>query len=41
MNKKKEEKWSQLSEEDKHVYQNDVAARSVEGNKRLDFRFAY
>jgi len=41
LNKKKEEKWQQLSSEEKVVYQNDIASRGNEGNKRLDFRFAY
>ncbi|KAK0657863.1 major facilitator superfamily transporter [Cercophora newfieldiana] len=41
LNKKKEEKWQQMSSEEKLVYQNDLASREKEGNKRLDFRFAY
>ncbi|KAF1961087.1 MFS general substrate transporter [Byssothecium circinans] len=40
LNRKKEEKWSAMSEEEKAFYQADVAAREAEGNKRLDFRFA-
>ncbi|KAF2640829.1 MFS general substrate transporter, partial [Massarina eburnea CBS 473.64] len=39
LNKKKEEKWSAMTSEEKAFYQADVAAREAEGNKRLDFRF--
>ncbi|KAK4160535.1 putative transporter [Cladorrhinum sp. PSN259] len=41
LNKKKEEEWDKLSQEEKLAYQNDVAARELDGNKRLDFRFVY
>lgn len=41
LNKKKKEQWDQLTEEEKFAYQNDVAAREVDGNKRWDFQFAY
>lgn len=41
LNKKKEEKWQQMSAEEKLVYQNNLAEREKDGNKRLDFRFAY
>lgn len=40
-NKRKEEKWSAMSAEEKLAYQNDVAARELDGNNRLDFRFVY
>ncbi|KAH7070622.1 major facilitator superfamily domain-containing protein [Paraphoma chrysanthemicola] len=40
LNKKKQEKWEQMSPEDKALYQADVVAREADGNKRLDFRFA-
>ncbi|RMZ70176.1 major facilitator superfamily transporter [Pyrenophora seminiperda CCB06] len=39
LNKKKQEKWEQMTSEEKAVYQADAAAREQEGNKRLDFRF--
>ncbi|KAF2012952.1 MFS general substrate transporter [Aaosphaeria arxii CBS 175.79] len=39
LNKKKEEKWSQMTSEEKALYQSDLVAREAEGNKRLDFRF--
>ncbi|KAK4446393.1 major facilitator superfamily domain-containing protein [Podospora aff. communis PSN243] len=41
LNKKKGEEWEQMTPEERLVYQNDIAARSGEGNKRLDFRYAY
>ncbi|KAK3313276.1 major facilitator superfamily domain-containing protein [Apodospora peruviana] len=41
LNKKKAEKWDQMSSDEKFAYQNDVAAREEDGNKRLDFRFEY
>ncbi|KAK3685685.1 major facilitator superfamily domain-containing protein [Podospora appendiculata] len=40
MNKKKEEQWNQMTEEERSHYQNDINARSEDGNKRLDFTFA-
>jgi hypothetical protein len=39
LNKKKQEKWEQMTSEEKAVYQADVVEREKEGNKRLDFRF--
>ena len=39
LNKKKQEKWEQMTSEEKAVYQADIAAREKDGNKRLDFRF--
>ncbi|KAK4225998.1 major facilitator superfamily domain-containing protein [Podospora fimiseda] len=39
LNTKKEEEWNKLTQEEKLAYQNDVAARELDGNKRLDFRF--
>lgn len=41
LNKKKEEKWSTMSHQERLEYQNDHAAREKEGNRRLDFRFVY
>ncbi|EEY15356.1 conserved hypothetical protein [Verticillium alfalfae VaMs.102] len=41
LNGKKEKKWAAMSDEDRHIYQNDVQAREVDGNKRLDFRYTY
>jgi len=41
LNGEKEETWSRMSAEERLVYQNDVSEREKEGNKRLDFRFAY
>ncbi|KAK0631382.1 major facilitator superfamily domain-containing protein [Immersiella caudata] len=41
LNKEKEKKWGQMTSEERLVYQNDIAARSGEGNRRLDFRYAY
>jgi hypothetical protein len=41
LNKKKIAVWDSMSTEQKLEYQTDVAAREAEGNKRLDFRFAY
>ena len=40
LNKKKERAWAEMTGEEKAAYQADVAAREVEGNRRLDFRFA-
>ncbi|KAF4465235.1 nicotinamide mononucleotide permease [Fusarium albosuccineum] len=41
LNKKKEAEWEQMTPEQKVEYQTDKDAREVDGNKRLDFRFAY
>ncbi|TQN70655.1 putative transporter [Colletotrichum shisoi] len=41
MNKRKERAWNAMSAEQQHAYQNDSAARELDGNKRLDFRFVY
>ncbi|KAK4215491.1 major facilitator superfamily domain-containing protein [Rhypophila decipiens] len=38
LNRKKEEQWDRMTEEEKFAYQNDIAAREADGNKRLDFR---
>jgi hypothetical protein len=40
LNKKKQQKWEQMTSEEKAVYQADVVSREQDGNKRLDFRFA-
>ncbi|KAK4191024.1 major facilitator superfamily domain-containing protein [Podospora australis] len=39
LNEKKEQQWDQMSREERQAYQDDVAARELDGNKRLDFRF--
>lgn len=41
LNRKKEQRWSVMSPEERVAYQNDVKAREEDGNRRLDFRFAY
>jgi hypothetical protein len=41
LNKKKEAEWDQMTPEQKVAYQMDKKARERDGNKRLDFRFAY
>lgn len=41
LNKRKERIWEAMSAEEKLVYQTDKEAREADGNKRLDFRFAY
>jgi hypothetical protein len=41
LNGKKEKVWNEMSPEERLVYQHDQAAREKDGNKRLDFRFAY
>lgn len=41
LNKRKARAWESMSQEEKDAYQIDNAAREVDGNKRLDFRFAY
>ncbi|KAM7185097.1 Major facilitator superfamily domain containing protein [Rhypophila sp. PSN 637] len=38
LNKKKEAQWDRMTEEERFAYQNDIAAREADGNKRLDFR---
>jgi hypothetical protein len=38
-NADKERKWAAMSQEEKQAYQADVAAREIDGNRRLDFRF--
>lgn len=41
LNKKKARTWESMSQDEKDAYQIDNAAREIDGNKRLDFRFAY
>jgi hypothetical protein len=41
LNRKKQIAWDALSPEEKVEYQTDKVAREADGNKRLDFRFAY
>ncbi|KKK20444.1 MFS transporter [Aspergillus rambellii] len=41
LNRQKERKWEAMSQEERMVYQSDLAEREKEGNKRLDFRFKY
>ncbi|KAI6775850.1 hypothetical protein HG530_002608 [Fusarium avenaceum] len=41
LNKKKIEQWDQMTPEQKVEYQTDKEQREIDGNRRLDFRFAY
>ena len=41
LNKKKEREWEALTPDQQVEYQTDQEARERDGNKRLDFRFAY
>jgi hypothetical protein len=41
LNRQEEKGWSSMSEEENIVAQNDQAARELDGNKRLDFKFKY
>lgn len=41
LNKKKQEEWGAMTREQQVDYQMDMEAREKDGNKRLDFRFAY
>lgn len=41
LNKRKEKIWDTMTLEEKAAYQNDQAARELDGNQRLDFRFKY
>jgi hypothetical protein len=41
LNKQKARVWDAMTPQEKMEYQTDVAARERDGNKRLDFRFAY
>lgn len=41
LNKRKAKVWDSMTQEQKVIYQTDQEAREAEGNKRLDFRFAY
>ncbi|KAM0191062.1 hypothetical protein ACHAPI_009126 [Fusarium lateritium] len=41
LNKKKIEQWDQMTPEQKLEYQTDKEQREIDGNRRLDFRFAY
>ncbi|KAL3419118.1 MFS transporter [Phlyctema vagabunda] len=41
LNKKKEKVWNAMSLAERSAYQNDNAAREIDGNKRLDFLFKY
>ncbi|KAF4983915.1 hypothetical protein FZEAL_792 [Fusarium zealandicum] len=41
LNKKKQAVWDQMTREQQVEYQTDKEARELDGNKRLDFRFAY
>jgi hypothetical protein len=41
LNKKKTEQWDQMTPEQKVEYQTDKEQREIDGNRRLDFRFAY
>jgi hypothetical protein len=41
LNKRKERIWRTMDTDERARYQNDVAEREQDGNKRLDFRFKY
>jgi hypothetical protein len=41
LNKKKTETWENMTPEQQVEYQTDKEQRELDGNKRLDFRFAY
>ena len=41
LNKKKINVWNSMTAEEKVEYQTNNEAREADGNKRLDFRFAY
>jgi hypothetical protein len=41
LNRKKDVAWRAMTVEQQAAYQNDVTAREMDGNKRLDFRFSY
>lgn len=41
LNKKKSDQWDQMTPEQKLEYQTDKEQREIDGNKRVDFRFAY
>lgn len=41
LNRRKEKQWTSMSEQERARYQADTDSREREGNKRLDFRFAY
>ncbi len=41
MNKKKDGEWNVMTAQERAAYQADVAARDLDGNERLDFRYAY
>lgn len=40
LNKKKSAVWEKMSTEERVAYQDDLAAREAEGNRRLDLRFS-
>lgn len=41
LNKRKQRAWDSMTVEQQVLYQSDKEAREEDGNKRLDFRFAY
>ena len=41
LNSRKERIWESMTLEERVAYQEDKAARELDGNKRLDFRFKY
>ena len=41
LNKRKERVWERMDERERVRYQEDIAQRERDGNKRLDFRFKY
>ena len=41
LNRRKERIWSSMNEQERKMYQDDIAEREKDGNKRLEFRFRY
>ena len=41
LNKRKEKIWDAMTLDERATYQSDQAARELDGNQRLDFRFKY
>lgn len=41
LNRRKERVWSRMDEPERKRYQEDIAERERDGNKRLEFRFRY
>ncbi len=41
LNKRKEKVWGRMDEEERLIYQEQIAEREKDGNKRLEFRFRF